>query len=294
MTHAPISRLLLPGTALGACIFAGAERDTRGISLSDADRFNYYPATPMTVVSWIFEGTLHMVEKSSSDREPVLGPALPRLVFSGPQRRPLASWSPGSVHALSVAFLPEAMRRLLGKPIEPLIDRIFPFEEIASDAVLAACNSLFTPEGSAALLPRLEAGLLSLWREAGVTGGAPLIGDWMRSLMVRATFSRAGSSVRQLQRRMKNWTGQSYRDLQLYARVEEVMVRAEAHRRETSLDLAGLAGAAGFSDQSHMGREVRRVTGLSPAHLDEQIACNEAFWFYRLLEGHLLKGTGSA
>jgi len=40
---------------------------------------------------------------------------------------------------------------------------------------------------------------------------------------------------------------------------------------------------AGFADQSHMGREVRRVTGLAPGRLDDLIASDEAFWFYRLI-----------
>lgn len=39
-------------------------------------------------------------------------------------------------------------------------------------------------------------------------------------------------------------------------------------------------------DQSHMGREVRRVTGLSPARLDDLMAHDEAFWFYRLMQKH--------
>lgn len=287
MTGLPRSRLLLPGAALGACIFAGAERDTRGSSLSDADRFNYYPATPMTVVSWIFEGTLHMVEAGGPGGEPALGPALPRLVFSGPQSRPVTSWSPGPVHALSVAFLPEAMGHLLGARIDAFADQILPLEAVAPTGVLAACQSLFAVEASPGLLPRLEESLLPLWRGPEASSGAPLMGDWIRSLLVRTAFSKAGSSVRQLQRRVKSWTGQSHRDLQLFARVEEVMVRAGEHRREASLDLAGLASHAGFADQSHMGREVRRVTGLSPARLDELIARSEAFWFYRLLEGYL-------
>lgn len=289
MTAPSRSRLLLPGPALGACIFAGAERDTRGASLPDADRFNYYPATPMTVVSWIFEGTLHMVEEGGPAGGPALGPALPRLVFSGPQSRPVASWSPGPVHALSVAFLPEAMGSLLGARIEAFVDRILPLAAVAPAGLLAACESLFALEALAELLPRLEASLLPLWRGPEAGSGAPLMGDWIRSLLVRAAFSKAGSGIRQLQRRVKGWTGQSHRDLQLFARVEEVMLRAGEHRHEAALDLAGLASHAGFADQSHMGREVRRVTGLSPARLDELIARSEAFWFYRLLEGYLRK-----
>src|SRR5574343_958681 len=104
----PTAFMHIPSPALGACLLAGVERDTRGCILVDEERFNYYPATPMAVISWIFEGTLHMVEDGESSPQPTLGPALPRLVFSGPQRRPSISWSPGEVHALLVGFYPEA------------------------------------------------------------------------------------------------------------------------------------------------------------------------------------------
>ena len=47
--------------------------------------------------------------------------------------------------------------------------------------------------------------------------------------------------------------------------------------------LAMLAGDAGYSDQSHMGRAVRRATGFSPARLNRMIESEESFWCYRLL-----------
>lgn len=55
---------------------------------------------------------------------------------------------------------------------------------------------------------------------------------------------------------------------------------------QAPVDLAGLATEAGFADQSHLGREVRRVTGLSPRQLDALMRTDEAFWFYRLMKGH--------
>lgn len=286
MTHPARARLLLPQPSLASCIFTGVERDTRGTSLSDAERFNYYPATPMALISWVFEGTLHMVEERGPGSTATLGPVLPCLIFSGPQSLPSASWSPGPVHALSVAFYPEALAKLLGIRIEAFIDRILPLEDVAGDALLEACRSLLKLDQEADPFHRLEQCLEPLWRGPSSAGAAPRIGDWIQSLMTRAAFSKAGVGMRQIQRRVKGWTGQSHRDLQLFARVEEVMMCAGEHRKQQSLDLAGLAGGAGFADQSHMSREVRRVTGLSPARLDKLMAHDEAFWFYRLIQGH--------
>ena len=93
---------------------------------------------------------------------------------------------------------------------------------------------------------------------------APFLGEWLRGLAGRAVLSGAGQGLRQVQRRIKAWTGQSHRDLQRYSRVEDAMARMSAHRRDGGIDWAGLAGGAGFADQSHLGREVRRVTGCRP------------------------------
>lgn len=283
----PTARLLLPRPALAACMFAGVERDTRGLLLSDEQRFNHYPATPMSMISWIFEGTLHMVEKRGPDGEQILGPPLPRLVLSGPQRHPVASWSPGPVHALSVAFFPDAFSQLGGIRADTLVDRILPLEDLESGPLLAACQSLFTPETEEGGFHDLEELLEPLWSGPCETRGAPLMRGWLRSLALKSAMSSTGRGIRQVQRRIKGWTGLSHRDLQMFARVEDVAGRVARDRRCGVLELAGLAGDLGFADQSHMGREVRRLTGLSPAKLNGLIATHEAFWFYRLLEESL-------
>ena len=56
---------------------------------------------------------------------------------------------------------------------------------------------------------------------------------------------------------------------------------------QASVALADLAAEAGFSDQSHMGREIRRVSGWPPGRLDALMRTEEAFWFYRLVRGVL-------
>ncbi|GBG01895.1 hypothetical protein AZSI13_12220 [Azospira sp. I13] len=286
---APRSHLRLPCPDLGACIFVGIERDTRGTLLSENDRFNYYPATPMASISWVFEGALHMVKAYDRGSPPVLGPILPSLVFSGPQSRPFASWSPGTVHAMSVAFFPEAIGGLLGSSVEAYIDRTLPLEEVAPASLLNCCTSLFDDREVEPFL-KLQTLLQPLWQCSQENYGGPLMTGWIRSLLGRAAFSQAGSSLRQLQRRVKSWTGQNHRQLQRYSRVEEAFALSGKHRKDGAIDLSGLAVDAGFADQSHMGREVRRVTGLSPAHFDNQIASSEAFWFYRLIEGYVREG----
>ncbi len=282
----PLSRLHIPSPALGACLLAGIERDTRGCSLGELDRLNYYPATPMAVISWIFEGTLHLIEGEAQGNRFALGPPLPRLTLSGPQRGPVASWSPGPVHALSVGIYPEVFKRLIGHPVESYRDRHLPLEAVAPPALLQACQAVLAA-GAPAPFARLEKEIRPLWKEPLRPSPAPYIGDWVRSVATRATHSSAGRSLRHWQRLVRDWTGQSYRDLQLFIRVEEAFIHRVAVRNGGTPNLADIAADAGFADQSHMGREIRRITGVSPARFGERLANDESFWYYRLIAGEI-------
>lgn len=227
-----------------------------------------------------------MVEDGAPGTVPKLGPALPRLILSGPQRSPSASWSPGPVHALSVGIYPEVFRRLIGQPVEAFLDRHLRLETVVPPALFQACQSVLNA-GDRAPFDLLEEQIKPLWREPGWASPAPYIGDWVRSVATRTAHSSTGRSLRQWQRLVRDWTGQSYRDLQLFIRVEEAFVRRIAVCDGTVPDLAAIAADTGFADQSHMGRQIRQVTGLSPAHFGERLANDESFWYYRLIAGEI-------
>jgi len=282
----PIAILHTPKPALGACILAGVERDTRGCSLTDAQRFNYFPVSPMVVISWVFEGDLHLVQDGAPGVAPRLGAPLPRLLFSGPHRRPSMSWSPGPLHALSVGFYPEALRRLMGLPVEPYLDCNLPLQAVAPAAFLQACQAVLDGGGIHAFA-QLQTQLQPLWDEPAQDSPVPYLGDWVRALATRAAHSSAGRSVRQLQRLVRDWTGQSQRDLQLFIRADTALQHYLAWQRGERRDLASVAADAGFADQSHMGRDLRRLTGLSPARLGALLATDEAFWYYRLIAAEM-------
>lgn len=277
--------LHLPQTLLASCIFSGVERNTLGRTLSDQDRFNHYPASPLPQISWIFQGQLHMVIENH-ERVPSLGPALPKIVVAGPQTKPCASWSPGPVHALSVAFYPEALAKLIQLPIRDICNRIEPLEALAPPAFFDLANALFHQKSNS-VFHALETLLLPLWQQQRQHHATPLLGEWIRSLLTRASFSDTGVGLRQWQRRIKQLTGQSQQDLDCFTKVEEVMLQIVDAPSQNTPPLADIAAASGFSDQSHMGRLVRRVTGASPARFLHLQQHEESFWFYRLLEGHL-------
>jgi AraC-like DNA-binding protein len=109
-----------------------------------------------------------------------------------------------------------------------------------------------------------------------------LLADWTKSLAIRAATSDSGRSLRQFERRIRSWTGQSLRGIRNNSRTETLFVIGTANRTNTAMTLAQLAADAGFSDQSHMTRHIRRETGFTPQQLHELIEHDEAFWAYRL------------
>ena len=256
------------------------ERDTRDVQLSDADRFNYYPATPFPSISWILDGQLYMVEGSGED-VPTLGNPLPNLFFSGPTRSPSVSWSPGAVHALTVSFYPEALARLLDVTIEHCVSSVLPLEEVISGGRL---DQLATMQLGRETNPfaQVQHQLNGLWDNEPAQP-ASNVRNWLTLLATRAESTAGTNGRRSVQRLVKYWTGQSLRDLQLYARVENAISHGAQMSNKESLNFAAIATESGFSDQSHLGREVRRVTGLPPAKLNEMVEHSEAFWMYRLL-----------
>lgn len=264
-------RLILPPAGLAGCVFAALLRDTRGRALAGRDLYNHFPASPLYSVSWVFEGALHRVIAGKIAADP-----MPRITVAGPQGAPVVSWSPGPVRALTLGIYPEAWAVLSGQAPGAMLDESGALADVLPDGTLGAA---FAALADPAHLATLETQLLALWRAGrGAGGGWTSLGDWLRATTLRAMMSGAGRSLRQSQRRLRALTGQNRRRLEQFARFEALRAAATA-----DAPLAEVALEAGFSDQSHMGRTVRQMSGLSPAALNRAIAEEEAFWAYRLL-----------
>ncbi|MEJ6003306.1 AraC family transcriptional regulator [Paucibacter soli] len=293
-TRTEYARLLLPSRAVSGCLFAGILRDTRGCNFDPQDRFNYYPATPMPALHWVFEGDFHQVLPDGDGAQSRLGPRLHRLLVSGPQSLPPASWSQGDAHAMALSFYPDALSQLLGFPVATLKDRVLALHEVvaADNPLLRACETLFAEMPLPDPFERFEALLAPLWSGAQAWRPLPMLSDWINGLASRMAFSSAGRSLRQLQRQIKLRTGQSMRELQLYARVEQAWAHYHREAGMQPMNMAQLAADSGYADQSHMTREVRRVTGMSPSQLMARMRREEPFWAYRLL-GEVIASTAT-
>ncbi len=123
-----------------------------------------------------------------------------------------------------------------------------------------------------------------LWRQARPHGfpGSHLLEDWSNGLALHAATSGLGRSVRQVDRRIKRWTGQPLRELRGMGRSERAFFDAITAIEQGRVNWADIADSAGYSDQSHLCRQIRRITGFSPEELRHGIAEDECFWAYRL------------
>jgi AraC-like DNA-binding protein len=278
------ARFLPLRAGLHTCIAGAVVRDTRGLALTGRERCNYFPAAPTVTLTWSFEGRGELFEPVLRRGTPPQRQPLPRLLFSGVQTRPFASWNPGPVHALMVALQPEAARLLLGIDAASWRDEHVPAAAVLRAQDLALCQSLFAPGTDAERFARLQDGWAARWQalrppQATV---ARYVEDWMHSLIQRAAISSAGRSARQMERRIKSWSGLSLRELRRLARIQRAFYLAFPSPLPSNTNLAAVAAEAGFADQSHMGRHIKQSTGFSPAAFRRHMHESESFWLYRL------------
>lgn len=270
------SFLFYPQRQLASCIALGVFRDTRNASLADMARFNYFPASPLVAVTFIISGELRLVLQAGNIEEARNAKPMENLSVLPPQDQPIVSWSPESVIALTIGFYPDAWAQLgydLG-------------DETMPETLCTALTSFTVSQEPSVCWKEFEQKFSQTWQQArsegdvGAWRGSDRVSDWSRYLLGRLLTTSPGRSVRTLERQLKRLSGQTAQSLKFYTAIEEL------HRRKIEFpqdSLADLAAEVGFSDQSHMGRAIRRATGFSPGKLNQLIETEEAFWCYRLL-----------
>lgn len=235
----------------------------------------YAPPAPLgTFIECLWRRDLP--EDGDGDRGVVLPDGRVDLVWiaggeplvAGPQTRfvprPLAP--PGV--AVGVRFLPSAGPPLLGLPAHELVDLHVPLADVDTARATALRRRL--PAVAEPEEARSVAGALGRWL---ATADAP---DRAVRAAVRlldtpgaavATVARAvGYSERELRRRFRESVGYGPKTLQRVLRFQRVLAALGAPD-EAQDQLARLAATAGYSDQAHMTREMKELSGLTPAQL---------------------------
>lgn len=287
LSAATLSRLVLPVPALAGCIRAMMWRDTRAATLSEAQRYNHFPASPMCSLTWWFTGESLMLPPGVPAAPQAPRTPLPsRWIFAGPTTRPVISWNPGPLHALMVLLPPDALHRLTGLDVAAWVNRWDDAATVLPPDWAGLGRALADAPDDDTRLVWLQDFLAPRWQEMRPVRWSPVQRylDWAQSLALHAALGGPGRSLRQLERRIKRWAGQPMRELRGIGRGELAFLHTRSTIGQGAPNWAALADESGYADQSHLCRETRRITGCSPDELYRRVLADESFWAYRLWE----------
>jgi AraC-like DNA-binding protein len=275
------THLFLPSLGLANCVRAYASRNTCDIELGSHERLNHYAATPLCTLIWMIKGEGELISKGG---EPAQLNVPGRIFLGGPHNLPSVTKNIGDVQGFMAFIMPDALQALTGIDIESLVDQFLPLEDVLDPSWVRMSQEVLAAQDDATRIRCMESFLLPRWQACrrSLAQDVPRYQDWMVSLATRAALTGVGKSARQLERRVKRWSGQSLQRLRGFARAETSFFEVRDATAPEMLNWAEVAFNMGFSDQAHMCREVRRVTGFSPEEFKRALETEEGFWLYRL------------
>jgi len=278
------SEIWVPRAALASCVRAVMSRDTTGVTLDEAQRYSHFPVTPTCTITWYFRGECHLLAPDHPARADTPRRPIARISFGGPLTRPIIVWNPGPIHAMVVLLMPDAVAQLTGLEPSDFLDRALPVEEVLDQSWLAFCREVDEARNDIERVRLIESFLLPRWQRVGpqATLSGRLIADWSQAIALRAANSGLGRSLRQAERRIKQWTGQPLRELRGIGRSERAFFDAVAGVKSGEVSWSDVAANNGYADQAHLCRDTRRITGFAPDELRRRVATEESFWSYRL------------
>lgn len=195
-----------------------------------------------------------------------------KLCVAGPDTRPFLEHSRPGGRVIGLRFHPGAAYRWLGLPLSEILNSRVPLAEFWGRHADSLADHLFAASGAAATARVLQTALQD--RLAGVEPADPAIAflcgsaATVRKESEPATINQLscymGMSERTLRRRCIDAFGYGFKTLQRILRLQGLFRLAA---QAPSSELAALAMEAGFADQAHMSREVRRLCDTTPAEL---------------------------
>jgi AraC-like DNA-binding protein len=192
----------------------------------------------------------------------------PTLV-AGPQKRFLPRPLQAPFVAIGARFYPGVGPPLLGLPAHELVDMHVHLTEIDTRPAGALSDQLAALADPGLAVGKLGGALAELADGAGALD--PLVRGATRLLdgpgtTVRHVAGEVALSERQLERRFRESVGYGPKTLQRILRFRRFL-SALGKEPESSGDLARIAAETGYSDQAHLTRESRELSGLSPTQL---------------------------
>nr|WP_315466184.1 helix-turn-helix domain-containing protein [uncultured Rhodoferax sp.] len=270
-----------PSHALASCVRAYVTRSTLGVPLQTDERRNFYPASLACAISWTIQGQTELVRVGDQVFK-ALAPS--PVMFTGPHLLPSETRNPGPVEFFLLLLMPDAFHALTGVDLLVHTNQHCALSEVLGTDWQAMADRVMVAAHDAERIRLIEEFLLPRWNAARPRTWAPFSSgllDWAHSLEMRYVTSSTGRSLRQVERRIKQWTGQTRRQLRRLARGEKTFLRARESKQRHTLMWSALADESGFSDQSHLCREFRKLTGLRPEQVMQHMDTDERLWIFK-------------
>jgi AraC-like DNA-binding protein len=179
---------------------------------------------------------------------------------------PLRVWLPPEEWAAGLRLRCGVAGSLLGHGLADLPPKPVPLREFWREAAwaedaLASCRTFSSGRVllESLVVPRLRPGFEAPWLAAVRALADP-------SASVADVGARLGISARGLRRRLCHEVGVGPKQVQRVLRFRRFLSRLAALDRGAT-SLAVVAADLGYADQSHLGRECRRLSGSTPAEL---------------------------
>jgi len=179
-------------------------------------------------------------------------------MLAGPDTGPAFSLTQAGQLIVGARFLPGAGGPALGLPLEEVRDRRIPLADLGLDPRDRLAGDLEPLDALAAMSAVAARMATADGPDRAVQAGAVRLLD--PGQRVDRLADDLGLSERQLRRRFRAAVGYGPKTLQRVLRLRRFL-------RGDRADLGRAALDAGYADQSHLTRECRRLTGLSPARL---------------------------
>jgi AraC-like DNA-binding protein len=189
------------------------------------------------------------------------------VTIVGPTSAPCVTWSKGDVTVFGWGITPAGWAALMGSQAEHWADRAFDARMIFGEPImdlfadLQGCNNLHDQVAIA------QQAIMDIYKDVGT---APfeftnIVDNWLSSSSDPAIgdlMAATGLSIRQLERNTRQFYGMPPKKL---SRKYRALRAAHILARGESLEGSNMALA--FYDQSHLIREVKQFTGLTPSEL---------------------------
>ncbi|MCW5651254.1 MAG: AraC family transcriptional regulator [Ramlibacter sp.] len=278
----PSAQLMPVPAVLQGAVVAVIARDARHLPLDDAQRLSHYPASPLMSLSW-YQGA----EVGWAVDGTPWAPFGSRVTVGGSQSQPTVTWADRCGQGIMVCFLPDTAHALLGVDPAAVTDRVVPAATVLAPHALPLLDALAHAADATAALAAVAQHLGPHWQALNARSGpAPTLRQigrhWVERLALQAQQWRGERSPRQVERRVKAWSGRSLREWQALVRAEGAFFAArDRHDAGLPYEWAAIAQDEGFADQAHLVRATRRITGFSPGEFTARFATDESFWLYR-------------